>query len=137
MPGLPEIYADFHNADSQGRVRLNCVGTVNDLSRQQVQLREGLDVLLYSDDADSSGNATRLVAEGEVVYSQDEQCWVATIDWQQIRREASNSATRREVDAISDFMQQMATREKDGGSITPAALPPTAARGGSAQTSLE
>jgi hypothetical protein len=42
MDSHPEIYADFHNADIQGRLRLNCVGTVNDLSRQQVEPREGL-----------------------------------------------------------------------------------------------
>ena len=26
---MPKIYADFHNADSQGRLRLNCVGTMD------------------------------------------------------------------------------------------------------------
>ena len=39
---MPKIYADFHNADSQGRLRLNCVGTTDDLARQQVELRKGL-----------------------------------------------------------------------------------------------
>ena len=28
------VYADFHNADSYGRLRLNGVGTVDDLSQQ-------------------------------------------------------------------------------------------------------
>jgi hypothetical protein len=78
---LPYIHADFHNADAQGRVRLNCVGTVQDLSRQQVQLREGLGATLYSDDADEKGRPARLIAEGTVVYSQEDQCWVANIDW--------------------------------------------------------
>lgn len=91
MSSLPEIYADFQNADALGRVRLNCVGTVNDLSRQQVQLRDGLDVVLFSDDADEHGNAGRLIVEGTVTYSQDEQCWVATIDWQKIRRQRKGS----------------------------------------------
>jgi hypothetical protein len=27
----PKVYADFQNADSQGRLRLNCLGTVEDL----------------------------------------------------------------------------------------------------------
>ena len=27
----PKVYADFHNADANGRLRLNCVGTVEDL----------------------------------------------------------------------------------------------------------
>jgi hypothetical protein len=88
---LPHIYADFQNADPQGRVRLNCVGTVNDLSRQQVQLREGLAVLLYSDDSDDNGREARLIVEGTVTYSQVEQCWVATIDWQKFRHESETA----------------------------------------------
>ena len=24
----PKVYADFHNADSNGHLRLNCVGTI-------------------------------------------------------------------------------------------------------------
>ena len=37
----PRIYADFHNADPKGRLRLNCIGTMEDLSRQQVELPRG------------------------------------------------------------------------------------------------
>lgn len=34
-----EFHADFHNADVQGRLRLNCIGTVEDLARQNIELR--------------------------------------------------------------------------------------------------
>lgn len=44
--GKPRIYADFHNADTQGSLRLNCVGTIKDLSRRQVELHEGLQLTL-------------------------------------------------------------------------------------------
>jgi hypothetical protein len=37
----PRIFADFHNADQQGRLRLNCVGTIEDLSRQNIKLPNG------------------------------------------------------------------------------------------------
>ena len=40
------IYADFHNADPEGRLRLNCVGTIEDLSRYQVELRDGEKLVL-------------------------------------------------------------------------------------------
>jgi hypothetical protein len=40
--GVPKVFADFHNADPKGRLRLNCIGTVEDLSRQQVILQEGV-----------------------------------------------------------------------------------------------
>ena len=32
----PKVYADFHNADPQGRLRLNCIGTTEDLARHNV-----------------------------------------------------------------------------------------------------
>jgi hypothetical protein len=73
---IVRIYADFHNADSQGRLRLNCVGTMEDLSRHQVELRDGKKLVLYSEE---------LEAEGLVEYSESERLWVAKIDWHQIR----------------------------------------------------
>src|SRR5690349_20301018 len=81
----PKIYTDFQNADPHGRVRLNCVGTMEDLARQRVELREGLLLTLYSDDLDEMGQPDELLADGIVSYSEDEHCWVATIDWAAIR----------------------------------------------------
>lgn len=72
----PRVYADFHNADIQGRLRLNCVGTVEDLARQQIVLRDGLLLTLYSEE---------LEVEGRVQYSTEENLWVAVIDWDAIR----------------------------------------------------
>jgi hypothetical protein len=93
MSSIPQIYADFQNADAQGRLRLICTGSLNDLAHQQVQLREGMDLLLYCDDADDQGREARLVVEGSATYSQDEQCWVAVIDWQKIRHEPTVTST--------------------------------------------
>ncbi len=81
----PRIYADFHNADSQGRLRLNCVGTREDLAQQHVELREGLLLTLYSDDLDDQGQLDELLVDGVVSFSQEEHCWVAAIDWTAIR----------------------------------------------------
>jgi hypothetical protein len=81
----PRIYADFNNADRKGRVRLDCVGTLEDLSKQQVNLREGLILTLYSDDSDDQGRLDELLAEGVVTFSKEENCWVAAIDWGAIR----------------------------------------------------
>jgi hypothetical protein len=72
----PRIYADFHNADSKGRVRLTCVGTIEDLARQGIRLVEGLPIVLHDEE---------LEAEGVVEYSRDEGSWVASIDWDAIR----------------------------------------------------
>ena len=82
---MPKIYADFHNADSQGRLRLNCVGTTEDLARQQVELRKGLLLTLYADDLDDNGEFDELLVDGVVSFSDEEHCWVAAIDWATIR----------------------------------------------------
>jgi len=81
----PQIYADFHNADSRGRLRLNSVGTIEDLARQHIELREGLPVSLYSDDLDAGGALDKLLVDGIVEFSKEEDCWVAIIDWSAIR----------------------------------------------------
>src|SRR6266487_807628 len=88
----PRIYADFHNADSQGRVRLNCIGTVEDLAQQQVELRPGLLVTLYSDDLDDKGRMDELLVEGVVSFSEEEHCWVAAIDWAAIQHASDSQA---------------------------------------------
>lgn len=73
----PRIFADFHNADEQGRLRLNCVGTIEDLSRQNIKLQDGQLFTLYSEE---------LEVDGVVQYSQEESLWVAAIDWKLLRQ---------------------------------------------------
>lgn len=73
---IPKVFADFHNADPEGRLRLNCTGTIEDLSRQKIWLSNGLQLILYSED---------LEADGVVQYSTKESVWVAVIDWDEIR----------------------------------------------------
>jgi hypothetical protein len=82
---LPRVYADFQNADAKGRLRLNAAGTLDDLARQKVQLRDGLVLDFYSDDTDDDGAADELRVAGRVEFSRDEQVWVAAIDWAAVR----------------------------------------------------
>jgi hypothetical protein len=72
----PKVFADFQNADEQGRLRLNCIGTIEDLSRQGTQLIPGGKLLIYSEE---------LEADAVIEYSDQEKIWVASIDWEQIR----------------------------------------------------
>jgi hypothetical protein len=78
---LPRIFVDFNSCDGQGRVRLNCVGTLKDLSRLGVILREGIEMLLSSYELEADGVAT---------YSQEEGLWVAKFDWNRIRELPGN-----------------------------------------------
>ena len=70
------VFADFHNADAKGRLRLNCTGTVADLERQGIALQEGQSLIIYSEE---------LVVDGVVQYSEAEKLWTAVIDWNAIR----------------------------------------------------
>ncbi len=78
------VYADFHNADSKGRVRLNGVGTIRDLAEKRIVLSEGLRLTLSDDD---------LQTEGTVLFAEDERLWVAVIDWNAIRERAVTPET--------------------------------------------
>jgi hypothetical protein len=69
--GMPRVFVDFQNSDRQGRVRLNSVGTLQDLNRLGITLREGLEMLLYCLELETDGTAT---------YSAEELMWVAKVD---------------------------------------------------------
>lgn len=77
----PRIFADFRNADTAGQLRLNCIGTIEDLARQQIKLQVGQLLTLYSEE---------LEVDGIVQYSESEKVWVARIDWNQIRQTESS-----------------------------------------------
>ena len=47
----PRIYADFQNLDDENRVRLNTRGTQQDLDRLGLELSDGLELTLCTDDA--------------------------------------------------------------------------------------
>lgn len=71
----PQVYADFQNSDRWGRVRLNLHGSIEALTAEKVELREGLRLLL------SDGE---LQAEGMVTFSEEEKIWVAHVSWGEI-----------------------------------------------------
>jgi hypothetical protein len=74
---MSRVFVDFHNADGQGRLRLNCIGTIEDLSREHTELENGQRLVLYGED---------LEVDGVVQFSEDEKIWVVAIDWNQIRQ---------------------------------------------------
>ena len=117
----PRIYADFHNADAEGRLRLNCVGTAKDLARKQVVLRPGVFLTLYLDDADDEGNSDDLEVNGVVEYSEAEQCWGLRVDWDAIRhasdyiRTATTPIGRRSRSSKVDSPNKMLDRSRGYG----------------------
>jgi hypothetical protein len=99
----PKVYADFHNADVNGRLRLNCVGTIEDLARQGLMLHEGMPLILYSDDLDAEGQPDELLADGVVSFSEEEHCWVAAIDWSAIHHASEGRTAPADGTRCLDF----------------------------------
>lgn len=95
MSNVHRVYVDFQNVDPAGRVRLNCAGTARDLARQRVELCKGLRLTLYSDDADDAGRPDPLETQGVVAYSDDEECWVASIDWDALYHASQRTRPKR------------------------------------------
>jgi hypothetical protein len=91
------VYADFHNLDNSNRLRLNCAGTVEDLGRQGIEMREGLALTFYMDDADDQGRPDDLLVEGVAHYDEAARCWVALADWNTVRH-ASDGGNGEKVD---------------------------------------
>jgi hypothetical protein len=84
MPG-PRVYADFQNLDDSNRLRLTCAGTIADLTRQCIELRDGLALTFCQDDADDRDVPDELRTEGVVHYDEKEGVWVASVDWSALR----------------------------------------------------
>jgi len=88
----PVVYADFQNLDDSNRLRLTCAGTVDDLARQGLQLREGLRLTYYTEAADDRGLPDELRVEGVVRHDAEQRCGVAEVDWTKLR-DASEEAS--------------------------------------------
>ena len=78
------VFADFNNADEQDCLRLNCLGTIDDLASQNIELKDGQSLTFYSED---------LEVDGILKYSQEENIWVAVIDWNNIKEKADTCIT--------------------------------------------
>ena len=72
----PRVFADFHNADAKGRMRLNCAGTEADIKRQEIVLQDGQSLIIYSEELETTG---------VVHYSEEEKLWTIVIDWSAIQ----------------------------------------------------
>ena len=81
MAGTPRIYVDPLNTGGRAnQVVLDTAGTLSDLERHGIVLREDLVLHLYSDDADESGQRDDLTVEGVVHFDEQNGRWLAIYD---------------------------------------------------------
>lgn len=76
MKKLIRISVDFNNTDKEKRIRLNTVGTLDDLKLNSIELKPGLEIIL--DDEEGVNTI------GVVEFSESEKIWVAKINWDSI-----------------------------------------------------
>ena len=88
----PRIYVDLMKTDGKRRIRLISEGTRRDLAAQHIELRGGLALRLYADDAGTSGKTDALVVDGVVEFNSELGEWVAAIDWQSLRHQSDSAA---------------------------------------------
>jgi len=69
------LYADFHNADQDGFIRLNSCGTLVDIKKKNIELESG-DIFMFSDG--------ELSIIGVVEKPGIEGVWRARIDWKKL-----------------------------------------------------
>lgn len=93
----PRIYVDFLHTDGKKhgdgcqRLLLDLIGTQEDLAMHKIVLREGMTLLLYSDDADAMGKPDDLLVEGTARFDSSIGKWVAVVDPDAIRHESTPS----------------------------------------------
>jgi hypothetical protein len=75
----PRIFVDWNNWGVDG-VRMNCRGTFDEVARENLELRDGLPLILYGDD---------LEGDAIVRWSNAERIWVAEVDKSRLRRVTS------------------------------------------------
>ena len=78
------VWVDFNNTDRLARVRLNCIGIIEALNWQGIRLVEGLEIGMYQDDRN-------IEIPGIVQRNEEENIWVAKVDWLKVITENSIS----------------------------------------------
>jgi hypothetical protein len=84
---MEALWVDFQNMGIDG-VRLICNGTLKEISEKNIQLKDGLELLIWNNDEDGEGNPDNLLVEAVVKYSKIDNCWVAQFAPDNFRNES-------------------------------------------------
>lgn len=74
---IPRTYADFNNADLEGRLRLTVAGARSDLLRLANEPQPGTPAVFYSEELEVEGTIERSDSEDGIL--------VGRIDWSEVR----------------------------------------------------
>lgn len=67
---------------------LDHLGTLEDIARSGIALKEGMVLTFYDYDASEKSDDDKLLFEGSVHFNAAEQKWFALLDWSSFRHES-------------------------------------------------
>jgi len=65
----PPIWIDFMRTRGRAQLRMDCPGTLKDVKRYDIELRDGLRLLVYDEDGDDEGLVDDLIARSNWVFA--------------------------------------------------------------------
>lgn len=78
----------YPDAERGGRHYFRQIGTKQDMMLTDIELKEGMVLPFYCDDADDEGNPDDLIFEGTVHYDASKKQWYAILDEDSFRHES-------------------------------------------------
>ena len=81
--------------DAASRVPLDYPGTIEDLARHRIALRDGMSLVLYTDDATEIDTDDPLLGIGIVEFDRDASRWYAKFDVNALEHLSDVDADRR------------------------------------------
>lgn len=77
----PMLHVDFNEMLESNLVLLSPADEKADVHGKSVLLREGLEVMVWMEDTDNTGNADNLVANGVVELNRSTASWAVHVKW--------------------------------------------------------
>jgi hypothetical protein len=91
---MPRIFL-YPYAGPGGRNYLKQIGTTQDVMLSDIELREGLRLGFYCEDADDDGKQDDLLFEGTVHFDQEKNRWYVIVDENSYRHESDHDPLRK------------------------------------------
>lgn len=82
-----KLWTDF-NASSDFGLRLNCPGTLKDLETQNLNLEEGMELLLWDEDYNQDNERDDLFVKATARYNSKRAIWEGEFEWSEIKHES-------------------------------------------------
>jgi hypothetical protein len=84
---IVKLWADF-NTNSKNGLLLICNGTLEEIKKQQIELKDGMRLLIWDEDFDDNNIQDNILVEAIAKFNPELNCWEAVFDWKEITHES-------------------------------------------------